>query len=199
MANRGFTLIELLVVVAIIGILAAIAVPNFADSLVRAKIARMQHDAGTLGMAIETYRSDYGWYPYGKDCDPTKKLCSVYGLSETVRMEKLPQIISPIAYITTIPLDLFNWPEDHLNYTLTYSHLFQQTILAFCSDAAPSTKRTSWTYSVYSVGPDGKASQYYDLAYWMQMPYNPSNGIRSLGDIQWSMQLPPVWDGGSRK
>ncbi|MFH1743365.1 MAG: prepilin-type N-terminal cleavage/methylation domain-containing protein [bacterium] len=206
--NKGFTLIELLIVVAIIGILAAIAVPNFHDSLIRPKVARMKNDTRVLGMAIENYRLDNDWYPYGKGCDPTKSLCSVCGTVESIINDKLPQIVFPIAYANTIPADLFNQPitsdNKQLDYTLTYAHLFQQVILRNPCGGIPnpntpaSTKKTAWTYSVYSVGPDEKESQYYDLAYWMQMPYDPSNGLRSMGDIQWSAQPPPIWDGGSR-
>ena len=60
--KKGFTLIELLVVVAIIGILAAIAVPNFFNASVRAKVARVQNDLRAIEIAQQAYRLDYGRY-----------------------------------------------------------------------------------------------------------------------------------------
>lgn len=60
--TRAFTLIELLIVVAIIGILAAIAVPNFLNAQIRAKISRAEADLRSIGMALESYRLDNGRY-----------------------------------------------------------------------------------------------------------------------------------------
>ena len=60
--SAGFTLIELLIVVAIIGILAAIAVPNFMNAQIRAKVARTKGDLKAVATALETYRVDKNAY-----------------------------------------------------------------------------------------------------------------------------------------
>ena len=63
MGNRkGFTLIELLIVVVIIGILAAIAIPKFAATKDKAKLASVKTDVRNTETAEEAYFSDYATY-----------------------------------------------------------------------------------------------------------------------------------------
>ena len=61
--QRGFTLIELMIVVAIIGILAAIAIPLYANIQARARIAKAQADARTLASATSMYFAHMGTLP----------------------------------------------------------------------------------------------------------------------------------------
>src|SRR5213595_3409507 len=58
MNRKGFTLIELLIVVVIIGILAAIAIPKFANTKEKAYVASMKSDLRNLLTAQENYFSD---------------------------------------------------------------------------------------------------------------------------------------------
>src|SRR6267154_3931129 len=56
--NKGFTLIELLIVVVIIGILAAIAIPKFANTKDKAYVAAMKSDLRNLATYEEQYAAD---------------------------------------------------------------------------------------------------------------------------------------------
>ena len=59
----GFTLIELLIVVAIIGIIAAIAIPNLLNAIDRGKQKRTMADIRSIGTAVEAYAVDVNFYP----------------------------------------------------------------------------------------------------------------------------------------
>ena len=61
--QSGFTLIELLIVVAIIGIVAAIAIPNLLNAIDRSKQKRTMADMRSAGTACEEYSIDNNYYP----------------------------------------------------------------------------------------------------------------------------------------
>ena len=57
--NKAFTLVELLVVIIIIGILAAVAIPQFGDSSADAKQAALKENLRTMRSAVEAYYIDH--------------------------------------------------------------------------------------------------------------------------------------------
>lgn len=61
--QKGFTLIELLIVVAIIGIIAAIAIPNLLNAIHRGRQKRTMADMRTIATAVGAYGTDNAFYP----------------------------------------------------------------------------------------------------------------------------------------
>ena len=61
--NQGFTLIELLIVVAVIGIVAALAIPNLLVALQRSRQTASMNDIRTIGMAVSSYVVDHANVP----------------------------------------------------------------------------------------------------------------------------------------
>ncbi len=83
----GFTLIELLIVVGIIAILSAIALPNFLEAQVRAKVSRAKSDMRSMATALEQYHVDWSTYP------------DIF--------TRLNVLSTPVQYISTVPRDVF--------------------------------------------------------------------------------------------
>ncbi|WP_104483919.1 pilin [Acinetobacter indicus] len=77
-AQKGFTLIELMIVVAIIGILAAIAIPAYQDYIARSQVSEAFAMTSGQKTAIAEYAQNNGAYP-GTDTAPTAASLEVNG------------------------------------------------------------------------------------------------------------------------
>ena len=66
-AQKGFTLIELMIVVAIIGILAAVAIPAYNDYIQRAQASEAFSEVGGMQTAISAFAQENGTYPTDDD------------------------------------------------------------------------------------------------------------------------------------
>lgn len=179
--KQGFTLIELLIVVAIIAVLAAIAVPNFLEAQVRAKVARAQSDMRSISNALEMYRVDLNGYPV---------VDSLFDAPHG----RLVSVTTPVAYITSVPQDPFFVDDQGATIGGT------DPAYVYCSGnlyggSNPQYDKPEYYNAVYSLagrGPDG------DIVfggYCMAHPqalrglanirgaYDPTNGTVSAGDI----------------
>ncbi len=118
MKRLGFTLIELLIVVAIIGILAAIAVPNFLNAQCRAKISREVSDMKAICLGVEQIRIDTGhllidcWDDDTEEGDEivARVFQGVGYEADNARRNTthiLAPLTSPVAYLGSVPGDPF--------------------------------------------------------------------------------------------
>ncbi|MFH1741172.1 MAG: prepilin-type N-terminal cleavage/methylation domain-containing protein [bacterium] len=161
--SHAFTLIELLIVVAIIGILAAIAVPNFLNARMRAIVAKMETDMKTLGDALMMYRLDHKCFWHDEPKNP---------------YTELSRLTTPTSYIAAIPQDPFRH-NSQLYGSITDNYDYSSLPARSCitdyilHGLGPDTDEDLWGFNI-----DPKAPEDFKLAL-----YNPSNGAISNGDV----------------
>jgi type II secretion system protein G len=116
--ESGFTLIELLIVIAIIGILAAIAIPNLLNAVQRGKQKRSMSDMRTMATAIEAYAVDNNLYPQGA-CNSAS-----YTVTDTTLTDTSLSLLSPTYIANPVRKDgwdtyfLYGAPTDGQQYVL---------------------------------------------------------------------------------
>ena len=179
MPSRAFTLIELLIVVAIIGILAAIAVPNFLNARVRAQVARTYGDLKAVKDAFQMYRLDNGdWVP---DYDGI-------GAASGSEYRTYAALTTPVAYMSSIPLDV--WVRRDEFKLIQGKNVAYYEYWGHKSGGAARLKacqQYGLGYAMRSIGPDQALQWNSDFAALgrgdRSFAYSPSNGLASRGDF----------------
>ncbi len=95
-AQKGFTLVEILIVVVILGILAAIVIPQFTNASTQAKTSSMQADLQTMRSQIELYKIQH------TDALPDTNSFAEFETELTTRINGLGP------YMQKIPINVFN-------------------------------------------------------------------------------------------
>ncbi|MEW6234988.1 MAG: prepilin-type N-terminal cleavage/methylation domain-containing protein [Candidatus Omnitrophota bacterium] len=171
--SDSFTLIELLIVVAIIGVLAAIAVPNFLNAQLRAKITRAYSDMEAIAKCLDMYNLDRNSFPTSNYVEryPTRPF---------------RRLTTPIAYLSSFPQDPFRQGSSVQTHNL-YTTSGPDYTYYMCDDTdaydGPNTinkptrradYKTSFDWFMISPGPSpGDKWIFYDI----------SNGLSSQGYV----------------
>ena len=183
--QKAFTLIELLIVVAIIAILAAIAVPNFLEAQVRAKVVSVRGDFRNIYQAHEAYRIDWNKYP------PDKITGKTIGTSWYNDFQNFVALTTPVAYLSSVPTNPF-FDKRASNNGTTYNGRGNYTYYSK-SDGAVYNPQLGIYYHCSSCGPDGVSQlggSQMNAAYvksrqkpFVDCLYDPSNGSTAKGDL----------------
>jgi len=186
----AFTLIELLIVIAIIAILALIAVPNFLEAQVRAKVSRVKADYRSLATGIEAYCVDWGGYPWFED-----PVFSAQNPQYSDISYRLWALTTPVAYVTTVDMrdpfidkgTLGDYTDGLVRYC--YNYRTYQYTEDLTGDSAQLNRKPIWILN--SLGPDRVKSQGLNVELLARnigtknqtVIYDPTNGTVSAGDI----------------
>jgi len=102
--QRGFSLIEIMVVVVIMGILAALVVPNLLDRPDQARVVAARQDISSLMQALKLYRLDNGRYPTNEQ-----------GLRALSERPTTGNVNNWRSYLDRLPNDPWGAPYQYLN------------------------------------------------------------------------------------
>jgi prepilin-type N-terminal cleavage/methylation domain-containing protein len=145
--QKGFTLIELLIVVAIIGIIAALLIPNFLDALQKAKQKRTVADMRNVGTAAFSWLTDQVSAAAAGAPATTVDLGSSFYTSSTKTVYE--QVLVP-QYVQSIP-EKDGWKQNYVYYLET-SDVLKRTVMAIASGGR-SVAPTTGPYTVTGFDP----------------------------------------------
>ena len=132
--QKGFTLIELLIVVAIIGIIAALLIPNFLDALQKAKQKRTVADMRNAGTAMFSWLTDQVGASAAGAAATTVDLTTTYG--SKVAASAITTYLVP-QYLQSLP-DKDGWKNTY-DYWMNTTAVLSKTVLAIRSSGRDAT------------------------------------------------------------